>query len=268
MSDRVEDDDVTSTPEDPHRRIEILLAAAAGPRASAATAQTFIREWNSFSHPVAVSCDDGLVYVVKGRQVGRGIVNEQVVARIGIALGAPVGEPALIEIPQALIDVEPRLGFLSAGLAHGNRFVSGCSDRLWIDHTSVAENRARFALLAVLYGWCSAGDSQLIYPNAPPHLVLSVDHGHFFPGGPDWQRSNLDGAAHAVLDAGIVSGCGLTTSELNEGLAALGSVTEADIISAVSMPPDDWGLGLEDRVSLVNYLSRRQQELLALAPLT
>ena len=44
----------------------------------------------------------------------------------------------------------------------------------------------RCALLAVMYGWFQAGDNQLLYRKTPPELVFSVDHGHFFPGGPEW----------------------------------------------------------------------------------
>jgi hypothetical protein len=260
----VDDEDRGASEEAEGDRIKRLLALNGATRKSAARALTFVREWNSFSHPVALSCDDGNIYVVKGKQVGRAIVNEQVVALLGVSIGAPVGEPALIDIPLELIEIEPRLAFLAAGIAHGNVYVPDCSERAWIDHQSDLGNRPRFALLAVLYGWALAGDHQLIYPNSPPHLVLSVDHGHFFPGGPEWTRTVLDNWPPAVLSQEIVSVCGLTSAELDIALASLEEVTEAMIISAVSVPPEDWGIEDEDRLTLVRYLSRRQRDLLAL----
>jgi hypothetical protein len=57
----------------------------------------------------------------------------------------------------------------------------------------VPDNRPRFAALAVLYGWIPAGDAQLIYRQTVSHLVYSVDHGHFFPGGPNWTLAGLSG---------------------------------------------------------------------------
>lgn len=213
-----------------------------------------------------MSCGDGHEYVVKGRQVGRAIVNEQVIAQIGLALGAPVGQPALIDVPAELIAAEPAMQHMLPGVSHGTRYLRDCSDRLWIEHVNVAVNRARFALLAVLYGWGHAGDHQLIYANAAPHLVYSVDHGHFFPTGPDWTAPALDQAPSATLYQDIVSTCGLTSAELRAALAALDGVQESAIIRAVAAPPDEWGCTMDERVTMVAFFAKRRSELLALVP--
>jgi len=42
----------------------------------------------------------------------------------------------------------------------------------------------------------------------------------------------------------------------------LAGVAEATIIQAVASPPNEWGLTMEERIVLVEYLLRRQQELL------
>jgi hypothetical protein len=115
-------------------------------------AHTFLRRWHTFSKPVALRCDDGNEYVVKGQHAGRGIVNDHVVAHLGVALGAPVGVPRLVNIPLELKQFEPDLQDISDGLAHGTVLLPNCTDRQWLDHTNTAENRPRFALLAVLYG--------------------------------------------------------------------------------------------------------------------
>ena len=61
-------------------------------------AMTFVKGWASFSKPRAVSCDDGNAYVIKGRHLGKPTVTDQVVARVGFALGAPVPEPMLVNV--------------------------------------------------------------------------------------------------------------------------------------------------------------------------
>lgn len=247
-------------PDEP-ARIRALLLDAMANRPAAVQAHTFLRVWPSFSRPAALACDDGHAYVVKGKQIGRAAVNDQVVARLGIAMGAPVGEPMLVDVPQALITAEPQIQHLPPGIAHGTRFVENCSDRMWIAHQNVPENRLRFARLAVLYGWASSGDHQLIYPNSPPHVVISVDHGHFFPGGPDWQPPGLTGAPPADVNHEITSQCALTAAELRTALQELANVPEVAIIRAVAAPPDDWAISPDDRVALVQYLSRRRDEM-------
>jgi len=124
------------------------------------------------------------------------------------------------------------------------------------------ENRSRFALLAVLYGWVYANDIQLIFQKNPPRLVYSVDHGHFFPGGPDWTERDLMQATQAEVNSYLCDNCNFTPDEISSALRALQSVSEETIIQAVAAPPNEWGLTLDERVTLVEYLTRQQQQLL------
>ncbi len=50
---------------------------------------TIRRGWNSAARPVLVRGIDKKEYVIKGQQAGRQIINDQVVARLGVAMGAP-----------------------------------------------------------------------------------------------------------------------------------------------------------------------------------
>ncbi|HAG84063.1 MAG TPA: hypothetical protein DCL61_23645 [Cyanobacteria bacterium UBA12227] len=84
---------------------------------------TFRRSWNSSARPVWVRCIDKNEYIIKGQQAGRQIINDQIIARLGIAMGAPVGQPQLIEISQELIDIEPDFSYLTAGIAHGTMYI-------------------------------------------------------------------------------------------------------------------------------------------------
>jgi hypothetical protein len=240
------------------------LKAAESKREPSVAAHTFLYRWNSYSNPVALACDDGNDYVVKGRQVGRAIINDHIIAHLGFALGAPVGEPKIVEVPNELVISEPQMSHMSAGTAHGTLRIKDCSERESIQFTNESENRSRFALLAVLYGWTSAADHQLIYNNTSPRLVYSVDHGHFFPGGPEWKVSNLTSAPPAQLDATLVSACGLTPDELAKATQALKSLDEPSIIKAVASPPDEWGITNDERMALVEYLVDRRNKMLGM----
>ena len=66
-------------------------------------ATTYWQGWRTKSNPVLLKCADGKKYVVKGKQAGRQIVNDQIVARLGLVINASVGNPQIINISQELI---------------------------------------------------------------------------------------------------------------------------------------------------------------------
>lgn len=156
-------------------------------------AHTFIQRQapSSYSRPVWLQCEDNEIYVVKGLHAGRAIYNEHVCGILGNAMGAPVPITRLIQIPSELIENELQLNDISPGLAHGSVWIRDTTDRQWLIHTDKPYNRSRFALLSIMYGWLFSNDNQLIYANQPPHYVYSVDHGHFFPNGPNWTEQQL-----------------------------------------------------------------------------
>ncbi|WP_027268929.1 HipA family kinase [Leptolyngbya sp. PCC 6406] len=223
-------------------------------------ARTYLRAWRTKAQPVLLNCADGGQYMVKGRQAGRQIINDQVVARLGTLLGAPVGEPKLIDVPSALIEIEPNLSHLQPGIAHGTRFIPDCMDQPELIATSQPENRSRLARLAVLYAWVVPGDWQFLFSKSPPRLVYSVDHGHFFPGGPEWTVRDLQQAAPPYLPS-CFSVCALTPEDWVEALLALSQIPEEEIVHTVAAIPEEWGLTIEERVVLVQYLLYRRSEL-------
>lgn len=241
-----------------------LIATAGSERPGLITAHTFLKKWGTYSRPVLLACDDGNEYVVKGQHAGRGIVNDQVIGRLGSAIGAPVGDVALVYIPDALVAAEPAMSDIKPGISHACRWIPGCTEREHIVHTTVPENRGRFAALALVYGWVHAQDHQFIYTNDPPHLVYSVDHGHFFPNGPDWTIQSLGTAAAATPDPTLIAGCSLSNTELASAVGALGSISDAQIASAVASPPDEWGLTEPERVALASYLRSRRDQIVSM----
>ncbi|MEL6853826.1 MAG: HipA family kinase [Cyanobacteria bacterium J06607_13] len=127
------------------------IARACSKREDFIQARTFLRGFSTKAQPVLMKCADGQNYMVKGQQAGRQIVNDQIVARLGIFLGAPVGRPKLIDIPEELIGIEPKLSHISAGVAHGTLFIPNCIDQIELIATSEPGNRTRLAHLAVVY---------------------------------------------------------------------------------------------------------------------
>jgi hypothetical protein len=172
----------------------------------------------------------------------------------------------LIDVPAELIANQPEMSHMMAGVAHGSQFVENVTERAGFEHAAIPENRPRFALLAALFGWIGAQDHQFVYSKTLPQLVYSVDHGHFFPGGPAWTEASLAAAPQSQPDTQITNACNTTQSELHQALHALSAVDDEALISIVSLPPNEWGLTMEDRIALVNFLRRRRAELLAMLP--
>lgn len=236
------------------------IESACSEREACIQARTFLKGYRTKTQPVMMKCADGERYIVKGRHAGRQIVNDQIIARLGIALGAPVGIPRLIDIPEELIEIEPRLSHIPSGLAHGTLFIPNCFNDTDLIATSEPDNRMRLVHLAILYSWVIPGDWQFLFDNSPPRLIHSVDHGHFFPNGPNWRLKDLMKAPPPCLPD-CFSACDFTKKELSEGLETLSSITLRQIIEAVASPPDEWALTIEEREQLVQYLVHRQNVL-------
>lgn len=190
------------------------------------------------------------------------MVNDQVLGYLARRMAAPTPEVTLVDISQELIDSEPEMDGFLAGLAHGTCHLRNCSDKAGIQHFDVAANRPRFASLAVMYGWMVANDHQYIYRLDQSHIVFSVDHGHFLPGGPDWTVQQLSQTGPPAPDSQIVGPCGLNANDLDGARYQLAVISDETIAEAVSLPPDEWGLTYEERCELAAFLAQRRDQLL------
>jgi hypothetical protein len=231
-------------------------------------AVTYRRGWRTKAEPVLLECEDDQTYVVKGIQAGRQIINDQVVARLGMALGAPVGIPRLIEVSAELIELDRRLKLFSPGLAHGTLWIPNCLDSVELLGTGEVENRSRYALLSALFGWVINHDPQYLVNEQPPRLVHSVDHGHCFSGGPNWTIESLQKSIEFDSELNLefllfdrFEMCCFKPIDFQKMRQNLKQVTELHIFSSVASVPEDWGITMDERLILVEYLFVRQQRL-------
>jgi hypothetical protein len=236
---------------------EQLFDAARATQPRIVNAHTWRRNFGTASGAVLLSCDDGNHYVIKGRQSQRQIVNDQIVGRLGEAISAPVGEVCHVDVPAELIQRnQTTMGHMAEGLAHGSLYVPDCEDSRALLYHDMPENRKRYALMAVLYGWTFANDHQYSYSTVDK-LVYSFDHGHFL-GGPGWTGSALAAAPPALPDPAIVATCSLTAEEIRQARDVLVIVTRQTIAAAIASVPDGWGgLTIQERVSLAESLQAR-----------
>lgn len=183
---------------------------------------TFFEISRSFSRPARVSCSDGNEFWIEGSQVGRPIFVEQVVGAIGHRIDAPVPEIRIVALDSALTKAEPGLSHFVPGYVHASKREIDCTDRDAFRYYDEPDNRSRFAALSVLYTWTGATDHQFIYKKQMPHLVFSVDHGHFF-FGTAWTEASLGSAAPATRLDPSFDIANLTSAEIAPVLDALGA---------------------------------------------
>lgn len=145
--------------------------------------------------------DDGHCYVVKfpnNPQHIRVLANELLATRLAQRLGLPVPEPAIIDVPDALIESNQELCCSIAGTAlpfsggqcFGSRHINDSAlDYLPDDALHHVQNLADFARILILDKWlCNSDGRQGVFhrpPNARKYRVTFIDHGYCLNAG-EW----------------------------------------------------------------------------------
>jgi hypothetical protein len=241
---------------------------AAPPPLGSIDAMTFLKRRSTASQPVDLECSDGKSYVVKAlrndAQQGRMMFNDQVIARFGKALNAPVADVALVIIAQELIALNPEMGHIVPCVAHGSALFPGVSERIDnISHVTDDDNKTRFAAVAVLHAWMGYSDRQFIYEINPDFRVLSVDHGHFFPNGPNWTQASLQNAPGPTVAPDVIMACTLAQDDLVAACKPLATMTRQSVAEILGFPPSTWDVPPADRAALAEYLWARRDLLLS-----
>jgi hypothetical protein len=183
---------------------------------------------------------------------------------LGQLLEAPVGDVTLLNVPDAL-RADAQVADMGLGPAHAIKWIENITDKGGLSHFDVAENRGRFASLCALYSLAGAGDHQLFYSTSEPRLVYSLDHGHFFPNGPNWTADRLTAAAPATIDPWFAA-ANLTNIELVQIRDRLAAISDTDIAEILAGPPPEWPFAQVERDALDKYLRTRRDTLLTLIP--
>ena len=226
------------------------------------TAETFVNRLRSASQPVVVVCGNGETYHLKAMQPANAAMPwvataEQVVGRIGTLIGAPVPDVRHVDVPQDLVNAEPEMSHMTCGLAHGSRTIPNTSDKLGVQTAGSQRNREAYSALGVLYGWTVAGDPQLIRTMDAAQDVYSVDHGYFFPGGPNWNAGSLGGREAARPDQQFLVN-GAEPNKVDEAIVRAKGVTDAQLAGLIGSSCPAWGVPLTDLVALAKFLSHRR----------
>ncbi|HEU0206966.1 MAG TPA: HipA family kinase [Pseudolysinimonas sp.] len=205
---------------------------------------------------------DGLEYWIKPAQNPQGIKTlgaEVIVAAIGQSLGAPVRPVSLISVPESLQTWPYRDHYVLNDLpAHASLDLGKAFVALDWEHTEDDHNSVRQALLYVLWDLCLGGDPQWLHDVDRDLSIWSFDHGFWLGGDGDWDAATLipigDRAWQYDLDLADMSSTGL-----RDASAAVRSLTDSQILTAISGVPLEWGIPIGDLGAVGWLLSERRE---------
>lgn len=220
--------------------------------------------------------DDGHYYVVKfvnNPQHPRVLANEWLGARLGRALGLPVPEPALIEVPPRLVDASPGLilrvaGSLvpcASGLQFGSRLASPDPHAPIYDYLpepglELVANLGDFAGMLVFDKWtCNCNGRQVVYCRPAPRQrlrVSMVDQGFCFNAGSwDFPDSPLRGVYCRDRVYASISGW----RSFEPWLSRVEAFEPDALYAAGEELPPEWYGGWDALERLLEQLLRRRQ---------
>lgn len=227
------------------------------------------------NRPVELYCDDDKHYMVKGVQVGKPLVCEVFVSVLGAMLGAPIADACIVDVPFGFIEIvnlgvrnysgDPAMATWKAGPAFGSHMFSPeyeqgpCGE-----YAELQENRRRYALLAVLFGWIGGHEAEYLY-HRTDQSVVSIDFDHFIGERKQgWSLADLTAPHEPTLEPELAP-LNFTPDELAPHIEALGAVSDRSLASGIATCPDQWTITEQERVALYDYLRARRDVLIATA---
>jgi hypothetical protein len=218
-----------------------------------------LRQSTGGSGSFLVAADDQNRYwckPVNNLQSPRVPITEQIVARLGRLIGAPVCEPELVLL-DGLVGWEFRPGhFVRAGWAHGSLAIEPALETRSLGDRPADDNRRRHAGVFALHDWLAGSDAQWLYDTSADNMYFSHDHG-FYLTGPDWTEESLAqrGAENFSLSA---DPGGLDPKELERLAQALEALPREDIETEVSKLPAVWPVTDEELKAVVDFADGRR----------
>jgi hypothetical protein len=209
-----------------------------------------------------VLADDGARYWCKtlnnAQRDPRIPVNEQIVGRLGVTLGAAVCEPKLVYMGEPMVGWQFRDGHaIEEGWAHGSRAVEPVVETNELGSRAKDDNARRHVGIYALYDWVGGSDPQWLMVGADEEFH-SHDHGHYFPGGPSWTIETLTQAGTTAFPIGTPAE-GLDETEVARVADRLESITEQEVVAALSNLPAEWPTSDDQLEALVDFLLARRE---------
>jgi hypothetical protein len=193
---------------------------------------------------------------VNNQQSERVPANELVVGRCALLAALPACRVALVRIPDELAGWEFRPGRkLEAGYACGSMEQANVVEVRALANSTQDDNATRYVGLEAIHDWCWGEDAQWLESVTGDAISFSHDHGHYFPGGPNWTPQTLE--AQVAVPHQLAFQAGLSAAEARRIGGVLDGLTVADVGGIVSGLPAKWNTSDEELAHLAWFLAER-----------
>ena len=225
------------------------------------------------------SCTDDFDYAVKhpnnpqtvggARQL---LATEFVVARGGLAMGAPVFPCAVVDIAPELVDgvhyksrpdleIQPGRAFGSQIRTQDDLVDADVAPPDW--RTSSA-NRTRAASICVLHALMVLGDSpQFVVRKTSPFEFWSIDHGYFISGGSEWPQDLGDRVDLTDIPTTAFPDFNLTPEEIQLAALPLLQLSDDQLARLIAPLPAEWAPASR-RTACLKFVALRRDRVKAL----
>lgn len=220
------------------------------------------------SSPFLGAGSDGHQWWVKPPQahLGKALVTEYVVGRVGQLIDAPVCEVAIIRIPDALGSWEFKPGHaLPTGFGSATRDLDGVAEEIRgrLSRRGDDDNARRHGGVYALVDWCFGEDLQWLLHVNDQWRLYSHDHGWYLPpGGPDWTVDLLRATADLAKPLPD-SASGLDRAHLSAVADKLEGVSRDALQKILMEVPASWPVTDAELDCLGWYLEHRAPQVAA-----
>jgi hypothetical protein len=222
------------------------------------------------TRPLYVLAEDGTFYYFKTRNHRQCLAAEWIVSQIGLAMGCPVPECAILLLGDDVLqanaaianhyDYQSGLGFASREL------LDVLPVGMYQSFPACEPNFARVALLAALFGATVAANPEIYKDGVRPHLLHALDFHlflHYPPASGSALLEEARSAPPAEVDLTLRMWSTVSVTWIESAMRMLASLSDADIARIVSEPPREWGISLALRVALADIIAERRAQMLA-----
>lgn len=230
-----------------------------------------------FSVPQLLRADDGNDYVVKFRSNGQGLrvlPNELIAGGCGHALELPLPRIAIVNVSHQLLDATEELTPFrgTPGLQFGCEFVPHGHSDPWPIVLPKAENLGDLAGILVFDTWTNNKDRSwnrlnvhVIKDADGRYRVIIFDQGWVFGGTPNWSTESLK-QQRDLVEPPFMAGCVYDCLRhhirgehpFDSWLLKVESLPPETIWQCIQEVPDEWGVDLDEREALADYLIHRR----------
>lgn len=200
------------------------------------------------------------IKVLNNPQHYRVCTNEQIVGRAAALIGSLAPRVNTIQITDDLAGWKFRDDReLLSGVAHASSAIESATETHVLENRDKDDNGRHHAEVIALYDWCWGSDPQWLTAQAEDQRCYSHDHGHYLPGGPNW---NPDEVTRHIDAANLYpyAGNAFKSAIIEDISKRLEAVTHADLVTLLSAIPTSWMVSDDDLETIGYFLEFRAPE--------